>query len=46
VASAQNGHLAKAEKTALQIAQEMGVGKNTVKRAEKFADGVETNGSF
>lgn len=37
-ASAQNGHKAR---TADSIAQELGVGKETVKRAGKFAQGVD-----
>lgn len=42
-ASAQNGHMAKEEPTRLseQIAKELGVGKETVKRAEQFVDGLD-----
>lgn len=40
VASSQNGNMANA-RVSEQIAQEMGVGKNTVLRAEKFAKGIE-----
>ena len=39
---AQNGHTTgKPNRTAEQIAQELGVGKETVKRAEKFANGID-----
>ena len=43
VVSAQNGHIAKTEPTRLseQIAKELGVGKETVKRAEQFVDGLD-----
>jgi len=41
--SAQDGHLVKAStKTAEILAEELGVGHNTVKRAEKFANGIDT----
>lgn len=40
VASSQNGNMANA-RVSEQIAQEMGVGKNTVLRAEKFAKGID-----
>ena len=40
---AQNGHLKKkgTERQADKLARELGVGRNTIKRAEKFADGVD-----
>lgn len=41
--SAQNGHIPNDEPTRIseQIAKELGVGKETVKRAERFVDGLE-----
>lgn len=41
--SAQNGPIVspKKERTADKLARELGVGRNTIKRAEKFADGVD-----
>lgn len=38
---AQNEHKQKTGRTAEQIATELGIGKETVKRAEKFAKGVD-----
>ena len=40
VASAQNEHLPPHRRTASKIAEQFGVGKETVKRAEKFLDGL------
>lgn len=40
VVSAQNGHLPKPQKTADKIAEQFGIGKETVKRAEQFLDGL------
>ena len=44
MASAQNGHMAdrNTNRVSEQIARDLGVGKETVKRAEKFAKGVDT----
>jgi len=42
VASAQNGHMAnEGKRTAEAIAEEVGVGKETVKRSEKFSKGID-----
>lgn len=40
-ASAQNEHMAKPGRTADAIAEELGIGKETVKRAEKFSKGID-----
>ena len=37
----QNGPLKKAEDTASKVARDIGVGRSTVKRAEKFTKGVD-----
>ena len=41
VAKVQNGPLPKAEDTAQKVARDIGVGRSTVKRAEKFTKGVD-----
>lgn len=43
VASAQNEHMAKEEPSRIseQLAKELGVGRETVKRAEQFVDGLD-----
>lgn len=38
---AQNGHIGEKKRSADQIADDLGIGHNTVKRAEKFAKGVD-----
>ena len=40
VAEVQNGPLPKADDTAQKVADDTGVGRSTVKRAEKFFKGV------
>lgn len=41
VAEVQNGPLPKADNTAQKVADDIGVGRSTVKRAEKFFKGVD-----
>lgn len=41
VVKVQNGLLPKAEDTAQKVARDIGVGRSTVKRAEKFTKGVD-----